>query len=43
MMIYSLFDKDSANVTFSSDKIGILRLDLNSINLDDFNFDEDDR
>ena len=36
------FDKDSDNVTFSSDEMGILSVDLNNINLDDVNFDEDD-
>ena len=35
------FDEDSGNVTFSSDKIGILNADLNNINRDG-NFDEDD-
>ena len=36
------FDEDSGNVTFSSDEIGILSVDLNIINLDDVNFDKDD-
>ena len=36
------FDKDSSNVTFSSDEMGILRVDLNDFSLDHINFDEDD-
>ena len=36
------FAEDSGNVTFSSDEIGILNVDLNNINLYDVNFDEDD-
>ena len=36
-----LLDEDSVNVTFSRDEIGILSVDLDNINLDDFNFDED--
>ena len=35
------FDGDSVNVTFSSDKIDILSVDLNNINLDDTSIDED--
>ena len=35
------FDKDSGNVTFSRNEIGILWVDLNYINLDDTNFNED--
>ena len=36
------FDEDSGNVTFSSDEMGILCIDLNNVNVDDVNFDEDD-
>ena len=36
------FDEDSGNVTFSSDGMGILSVDLNNIELDDANFYEDD-
>ena len=36
------FDEDSGNVTFSSDEMGILCIDLNNVNVDDINFDEDD-
>ena len=36
------FDKDSGNVTFSNDEMGILSVDFNNINIDDVNFDEDD-
>ena len=32
------FDKDSGNVTFSSDEIGNISVDLNNINLDDIYF-----
>ena len=42
MMICPFFDEDSGNVTFSSDELGVLTIDLNNINLDDINFDEDD-
>ena len=35
------FDEDSGNVTFSSDEMGILNIDLNNINLNDVNFDGD--
>lgn len=35
-------NEDSANVTFSSDKMGIFSVDLNNINLDRVNFYEDD-
>ena len=33
------FDEESGNVTFSSDEMGILSVDLNNINLDDVHFD----
>ena len=36
------FDEESVNVTFFSDDIGILSVDLNSVNLDNANFDVDD-
>ena len=36
------FDEDSGNVTFSSDEVGILSVDLNNISLDDACFYEDD-
>ena len=42
MVIY-FFNENSGNVIFSSDEIGILSVDLNNINFDDYNFDEDDR
>ena len=35
------FDEDSGIVLFSSDEMGILSVDLNSINLDEVNFDVD--
>ena len=35
-------DEDSDNIPFSSDELGILRVDLNNISLDDTNFYEDD-
>ena len=35
------FNKDSGNVVFSCNEMGILNIDLNNINLDN-NFDEDD-
>ena len=35
-------NEDSINVTFVSDEMGILSVDLNDINLDDVNFDKDD-
>ena len=41
MMIYC-FDEDYGNVTFSSDEMGILSVNLNNINLDIVNFDKDD-
>ena len=41
MMIYSFLDEDSGNVTFSSDEMGILSVDLIIINLDDANFYKD--
>ena len=34
--------KDSGNVTFSSNKMDILSVDLNNINLDEVKFDVDD-
>ena len=34
-------DKDSGNVTYFSDEMGILSVDLNIINLDDVNFYKD--
>ena len=37
-----LIRKDSGNVRFSSDEMGILSIDLNKINFNDANFDEDD-
>ena len=36
-MICSFFDEDSGNVTFSSDELGVLSIDLNNNNLDDIN------
>ena len=42
MTIYSSFDENSGNVIFSSNKMGILSLDPNNINIDDINFDEND-
>ena len=39
-IVFSFFFEDSGNITFSSDKIGILKADLDNINLDDFNFYE---
>ena len=38
----TLFNKNSGNVTFSSDGMGIFSVDLNNINLDDANFHEND-
>ena len=35
------FDKDSSNVVFDCNEMGILIIDLNNINIDN-NFDEDD-
>ena len=35
-------NEDSGNVTFSSDGMGILGVDLNNVNPDDVNFNEDD-
>ena len=35
-------NEDSINVTFVSDEMGILSVDLNDINLVDINFDKDD-
>ena len=40
--IYSFLNEDSANVTFSSDEMGILSVDLNNINLNNANFYEHD-
>ena len=34
-----LFVEDSGNVTITSNKMGILSVDVNNINLDDVNFD----
>ena len=42
MTIYSSFNENSGNVTFSSDTMGILSVDLNNTNIDDVNFDKDD-
>ena len=36
------FNEDSSNVVFSCNKIDILNIDLNNINLDDTNYLEDD-
>ena len=36
------FNEDSSNTTFNDNEIGILNIDLKSINLDDNNFYEDD-
>ena len=33
------FDEESGNVTFSSDEMGVLSVDLKNINLDDVDFD----
>ena len=38
--IYSYFNEDYGNVVFSCNKMGILNIGLNNINLDN-NFDED--
>ena len=35
------FHQNSGNVTFSSNKMGILSVDLNNINIDDANYYED--
>ena len=43
IMIQSFFNEDSGNVGFSSNEMGILNVDVNDIDLDDANFDEDDR
>ena len=40
MMIY-FFHENSGNVTFSSNEMGILSVDLSNINFDDGNFYED--
>ena len=37
-----LDDKDSDIVTFFSDRMGLVTIGFNKINLDDDNFDEDD-
>ena len=42
MTIYSSFDENSGNVRFSNNKMGILTVDPNNINIDDINFDEND-
>ena len=39
-MLY--FSEDSGNVVFTCNGMGILNIDLNSINLNDTNYDEDD-
>ena len=36
------FNEDSGDVVFSCNEMGILSIDLNSINLDDTNYDGDD-
>ena len=36
------FDEDCGDVTFFSDEMGILSVNLNNIDLDDVNFDKDD-
>ena len=36
------FNEDSGDVIFSCNEMGILSIDLNSINLDDTNYDGDD-
>ena len=36
------FNKDSSNIVFNCNGMGILNIDLNNINLDDTNYDEDD-
>ena len=36
------FNEDSGGVIFSCNEMGILSIDLNSINLDDTNYDGDD-
>ena len=36
------FNEDSGDAVFSCNEMGILRIDLNNINLDDTNYDEDD-
>ena len=36
------FNKDSGNVVFICNGMGILNIDLNNINLDDSNYNEDD-
>ena len=41
MKIYS--NEDSGNVVFSCNEMGVLNIDVNCINLDDNNFNEDDR
>ena len=42
MLIYSFFDEDSVNITFSNDEMGIFSVGLNNIYDDDVNFDEDE-
>ena len=39
--IYMYFNKDSGDAVFSFNRMGILNIDLDNINLDK-NFDEDD-
>ena len=36
------FNEDSGNATFCCNEMGILRVNLNNINLDDANYEEDD-
>ena len=36
------FNGESCNAVFNDNKMGIVNIDLNCINLDDNNFDEDD-
>ena len=36
------FNEDSGNVIFTCNRMGILNIDLNNINLEDTNYDEDD-
>ena len=36
------FNEDSSNVIFNCNRMGILNIDLNNINLDDTNYEEDD-
>ena len=36
------FNEDSSNVIFNCNRMGILNIDLNNINLNDTNYEEDD-